>query len=255
MPTLHETLESMTESLLHQSDDAEKFVNNGPFTAQQYIQLHRNNIFVSLTEALLAIYPVASKLVGEDFFRTACRHFIPDHLPTAAPLHEFGNTFPEFLKNYRPADSLPYLADVAQLEWYWHESFHAAAAEAFNASILSEIPLQDHGRLRFRLHPAVRLFHSRYPVYRIWQTNQEGYDGDDSIELDQGKSHVLIVRPKLSVLVQTISRSEWEFTSALQSGHCLDGAYELASRVDPEFDLAAVLQNLVADHTLVHAEI
>lgn len=253
MPTLHDTLSAMTASLLHGETGAGSLVEDGTFSADQQLRVHRNNIFAGLDEALVAIYPVVQKLVGEDFFRTACRHFIPAQPPRAAPLHDFGKGFAAFLESYEAAQALAYLPDVARLEWEWHRSFHAADAGAFNASILTEVAVVDHGQLHFSLHPAARLLHSKYPVYRIWEVNQDEYTGDTAVDLDQGDSFVAVVRPRLDVRVQSLPGAEWRFLASLRDGLNLDEAYRYASRIDPGFDLAEVLQRRVTDRTLIRA--
>jgi len=255
MPTLHDTLAAMSTSLLLRQPDAEVLVSDGVFSAAQHLQVHRNNIFAGLIEALVAIYPVTAKLVGEQFFETACRHFIPVHPPQAAPLHGFGEAFATFLESYEPASSLPYLPDVARLEWAWHNAFHAGDAGAFNVSILTEIPVEEHGKLRFALHPAVRLVYSPYPVHRIFEVNQDHFTGDAAVDLDQGEAFVAVVRPHLVVRAQALPQAEWRFLQSLQQGQFLDDSLRQALAVDASFNLAEVLQRRVADRTLVSAYI
>ena len=255
MKTLRKTLQDLSGALLYRNEGAADLIEAGTFTAEQHLQIHRNNIYISLTEALSAIYPVVLRLVGEDFFRVACRDYIPEHAPRAAPLHAFGDEFAAFLTRYDPARPLTYIADVARLEWAWHESFHASGAQPFNTSILSQVPIDDHGNLKFKLHPAVRLLKSDYPVCRIWQTNQEDFVGDGGVSLDEGFSYIMIARPEMKVMVIELSQAEFEFLHALEQGLCLDEAFRCANILLPDFDLAVVLRNRVADRTLVDASL
>jgi hypothetical protein len=255
MPTLHNALRAMQSSLLKRSDNAETLIADSAFAATDRLQLYRNNLVISLTEALAAVYPVVQRLVGDDFFRIACRDYIPQFPPRQAPLHEFGKDLPGFIRTYEPAASLPYLADVAALEWAWHRAYHAADADKLDVMSLQQVPERQQGELRFTLHPAVQLVKSDYPVHRIWQVNQEGFNGEDEVSLDEGGVCIAVLRPQLEVLVQAVPCAEWEFLSALDAGCTLDQAVDAAGRVDQVFDLATVLRSRVEDNTLVNTSI
>ncbi|MEK7711434.1 MAG: DNA-binding domain-containing protein, partial [Pseudomonadota bacterium] len=105
-------------------------VRAGRFPAAQHLQVYRNNVVESLTGALCAVYPVVEKLVGDGFFRYAVHEYLRAHRPRSGNLHDFGDAFASFLSGFAPAAELPYLPDVARLEWAWHQAFHAADAPA-----------------------------------------------------------------------------------------------------------------------------
>ena len=251
MPTLHNTLRAIRASLLDRDNSAEELISDSVFAPAQRLQLYRNNLVIGLTEALEAVFPVVRRLVGEDFFRITCREFIPAQPPRQAVLHEFGKAFPDFIRTFEPASSLPYLAEVAELEWAWHEAYHAADADQLDATPLRQVPLDQQAGLRFALHPAVRLLKSEFPVHRIWQVNQEEYGEDEVVNLDEGRVCVAVVRPRLEVFIQAIPEAEWEFLSLLANRFSLDDAFKAALGIDPRFNLAAVLQARLADKTII----
>jgi len=251
MPTLHSTLQAMQSSLLYRDKAAEDLVGDSAFEPAQRLQLYRNNLVIGLTDALAAVFPVLKQLVGEDFFRVTCRDFIPAFPPRQAALHEFGEAFPDFIRSFEPASSLPYLADVAELEWAWREAYHAADADQLDAMQLQQVSPEQQAELRFVLHPAARLLKSEYPVHRIWQVNQEGYGDYDIVNLDEGGAYILVVRPRLEVFIQTIAEAEWAFLSSLGNGNSLDDSLKTALSIDSRFNPGAVLQSRIADKTIV----
>jgi len=85
--------------------------------AERRIQVYRNNSLITLGEALKATFPVVCRLVDERFFDYAARSFIRAHPPRQPRLAEYGDGFADFIGGFAPAQSLPYLADVARLEW------------------------------------------------------------------------------------------------------------------------------------------
>lgn len=86
-------------------------------TPESRLKVYRNNTFSNLRAALADVYPVILRLVGEDFFKHAATHFIRAHPSTSGDLNDYGGGFGEFLAAFPPAAELPYLCDVARLEW------------------------------------------------------------------------------------------------------------------------------------------
>ncbi|MEQ1519080.1 MAG: DNA-binding domain-containing protein [Usitatibacteraceae bacterium] len=202
----------------------------------------------NLRGALKDIYPVTLAIVGESFFLRAADEFIRETPSRAGDLNRFGREWAAFLGAYPHAQELPYLADVARLEWAWHEAFHAADAAAFDLARLGEIPPENHGSLRFSLHPAVRFVDSKFPILRIREVNQPGYAGELAVNWDV-RAESLIVRRDIddgmSVQVERIGATESLFLQALQRGETLESAADVAFAADPAFDLQARLLEAV----------
>jgi hypothetical protein len=252
MPSLREMQQDFAASLVSgRGAQAAAHVVAGAFPAAQRLRIYRNNVLTSLTNALGDVYPVVARLVGEGFFRHAAHAYIGRHPSRSGNLHEFGAAFPEFLRGFAPARRLPYLGDVARLEWAWHESFHAPEHPPLDLARLAAVPDSEHENLRFTLHSAARLVASPYPMLRIWEVNQDGYAGESEVSLDAGGEQVLVARPELEVMVHRLAAGEFAFLRALSERQTLGGAYSAAVAVEADFDLARCLQRHIADATLV----
>ena len=142
----------------------------GLIRAQRF-SVHRNNLHASLIDALRALYPVIERLVGEDFFVAAAGLFAAAHPPRTPVLIEYGEGFAAFLEDFEPARGLPYLADVARLEWLRHAAYHAADQVPLTAASLAGVPPERAGGLTFAFHPSAGLIASPYPIVGIWETN------------------------------------------------------------------------------------
>src|SRR5438477_5511338 len=140
---------------------------------EQRLNIYRNNIFATLTETLQTIYPSILQLVGENFFVAAAHQYIQDNPSTSGDLHHFGQTFSSFLAQFSPAKKLPYLSEVAELEWGYHCVYHAEGSEPLNIQRLSTLPEEHYATAQFRLRPTCRLFAFQYPVFHIWKICQE----------------------------------------------------------------------------------
>lgn len=93
--------------------------------ATRRFAVYRNNVAVSLVDALAAIYPTLQNLVGEEFFRAMAHAYVLHNLPTSPLLFTYGANFPAFIETFAPASALPFLPDVARVERAWLDAFHA----------------------------------------------------------------------------------------------------------------------------------
>jgi hypothetical protein len=197
--------------------------------------------------------------VGEEFFQHAADQFIRDTPSISGDLNQFGREWPVFLTSYPYAEELPYLADVARLEWAWHECFHAADAPMFDIRRLAAIDAADHGALIFTLHPALRLLSSDYPVMHIWRINQSGYVGEMIVDWDQAGEHLLVRRDTgadgaIGVVIESLSPGGWRFLSALQDHCALENAAADALAIDENFDLQNFLVTSVQSGVISDVE-
>jgi hypothetical protein len=221
-----------------------------PPGAGQRLQVYRNNLFESLTAALQAVYPVLERLVGAGFFRRLAREYIGVHPSRSGNLHDFGAHLADFLAEDEPAAALPYLSDVAALEWARHEVYHAADAAPPELARLAEVPPEAQPRLRLLWQPALRLVASRFPVLDIWRANQDGADESEVVSLDAGGVDLLVARDDagdFAIEFQPLAPAHYRWLEAsLLRSATLAEATQAALALDPAFDLAGVLREHVA---------
>lgn len=207
------------------------------------IGVHRNNVHASLVATLGARFPVVRRLVGEDFFEAAAVLFIRRHPPSSPVLAEYGAGFATFLAGFAPAASLPYLPDVAQLEWVCATAYHAADGEPIDIGQLASVPAERLGATGLRLHPAMDTVASPWPIVSIWTTNT--HDAETRrIGADARDETALVTRPRLDVRVRTLPPGGAAFVDALGKGRPLGTAAATATECATEFDLATTLAAL-----------
>lgn len=213
----------------------------GEADAQRFA-VYRNNVVVSLTKALSQRFPVTARLVGEEFFRMTARAFIEVEKPSSPLIFAYGEGFPDFVETFRPADPVPYLADVARIERAWTNAYHAADAIPLGVADLAGIDADLLPGLRFVRHPAATLIHSPYPAGSIWAAHQ----GEALAQLTHdGCETVLVVRPDMEVAVHIVPEQDAGFAAALLAGGMLGAAAEAASKADARFDFGQAVVGLV----------
>jgi hypothetical protein len=207
--------------------------------------VHRNTVVVGLIDTLQARYPAVLRLVGEEFFRATARLYVAEDAPRSPALFEYGGGFPDFLARFEPARQLPYLADVARLEWLRHLAYHAADAEPMPAAALAEVPPVRVGDIVLSVHPSAAILASDYPVLSIWETNVMD-DEVRPIGPDLPGEAVLIARPALEVLVMRLGPGAVGFLDEIAAGGTLAAAAARGEIASPDFDLSQALGALLA---------
>jgi len=224
--------------------------------AQRRLQIYRNNLFENRIAALTAVYPVVARLVGPDFFRCAARAYVQIFPFRSGDLHAFGDRWSEFLSEYVPAAGLPYLADVAALEWAYHHAYHQEQLPALDPARLAQVPAAEQAELRLKIQPSASIVRSPYPVMRIWQANQpQTFDQASMISLDEGGVNVLVVQQDLEIEFRLLDAAESRWLCALGDGASLGGATAQALECDGAFDLTAALARHLANGLFVEASV
>ncbi|MCW8906696.1 MAG: putative DNA-binding domain-containing protein [Sedimenticola sp.] len=223
-----------------------ELVNDG--LAEKRFNIYRNNFIVLNGDALADMYPVIRQLVGEQAFRLLATRYVREHPPAERTLLLYGEAFANFLGGIPELAALPYLADVARLEYAWTDAYHAEDAAPLTQHQVAAILPDAFGRVRLVPHPALHCIRSPYPLLRIWESNQPGAP-EQRISLDEGSCNVLVTRPGVEVQLQGISDAEATLLQGLQDGATVEGAVAETLQVDPEFDLAAYLGRHLFDGT------
>jgi len=133
-------------------------------------EIYRNNYRQGLARALTQSFPTVEQLVGPDFFAAMALAYVEATPPTSRYLRDYGGTFSDFVRAFAPAAAVPYLADVAELEYGLVQAFYAADDADDPPSDLATIGLES--RLKWRT--STRVVRSAYPIVSIWRAHKSG---------------------------------------------------------------------------------
>ncbi|MGY4304637.1 hypothetical protein ACVIJ6_001880 [Bradyrhizobium sp. USDA 4369] len=211
--------------------------------AHRRFNVYRNNVMVSLIEALAATFPAVQRITGVDFFRAMARAHIRETPPTSPLLFAYGRDFPAFIARYEHAAAMPFLIDVARIERAWLDAYHAADAAPLDAAALAQIPPERLADVRFSAHPATAIVCSDFAAVTIFAANRSDAPVpriDGSVPEDG-----LITRPELDIVVRQLPPGGAAFAGRLIGGRTLGAAAEAAFDAAPDFDLATNLAGLL----------
>lgn len=206
--------------------------------------VYRNNVAVSLTDAMETGFPCLFRLLGAENFRPLARMFIDRTLPATPLMMHYGAGFAAFLAEFEALRRYPYLPDVARLELALRDSYHAADAVPLDAARLAAADLD---ALRLSFAPAVRLIPSDWPLHAIWFHNMADGPAPDPVA---GPEHVLITRPAFDPVPHPLSPAEGRFIASLLTDAPLGVAFQTAQLLDPDFDPTRALTLLVTEAAL-----
>lgn len=210
--------------------------------AEKRYNVYRNNVTVSLIEALASIFPAVQRITGPDFFRAMARFHIRETPPTSPLLFEYGRDFPAFIDRYDYAREMPWLGDVARVERAWLDAYHAADAPVLRSQELASIPPDRLGDLTFKPHPTMRVISSEHPAVTIFAVNRNPQPVG---RVEDVPEDGLVTRIEDEVVVRRLERGGAVFLARLVDGGTLEAAAAAALDANAGFDLPAMIAGMI----------
>ena len=208
------------------------------------LRIHRHHVVRSLGTALAATFPTVQALVGDEFFHGMARSFVAGNLPKQPVLSEYGGSFPHFVESYVPAGGLPYLADIARLDWALNVAFHSPAKPRLTGVDLASIPVEQLPAKSVSLAPGAAVLRSIYPIDRIW-TAAQPHASSETVDLESGGVRLLVLRRPDDAGFVSLGEGEANFLEALAAGRTLEQAADLALAAEAVFDLSPTFARLL----------
>lgn len=215
--------------------------------AGRRFDVYRNNVVLSLREALRIGFPVVTRLIGAQNMDGVAGLFLRAHPPSTPLMMRYGADFPAFLAGTTQLAHLGYLPDIARLELAIRRSYHARDAEPIAPARLADTPAETLMRATITLAPAVQLVRSDWPIHDIWRYNTD----KNAPKPRLGAQDVLVTRPDFDPLPQLLPPGGGRWIASLMNGQSIASAYDAVLADAPDFDLTALLSVLLQGKALV----
>ncbi|WP_293573457.1 DNA-binding domain-containing protein [Phaeobacter sp.] len=209
--------------------------------AGRRFSVYRNNIAVSLTEAMHSGFPLIAKLLGAQNMDGLAGVFLRAHPPTSPLMMHYGEEFPAFLASLDQLKHLGYLADAARLDLAQRRAYHAADATAVDPAHLGSLAPEQLMATSLQLAPALQVLRSPWPLFDIWRFNTQ----PDAPKPRHEAQDVLITRPEFDPVIQHLPAGGADWIDAIRDGHTLESALAQVHETHPEFDLSHTLALLL----------
>jgi hypothetical protein len=171
-------------------------------------------------EALEDCYPAIAHILGAQRFAA-----LAQRLAEAVPLRSYnlndaGAALPRFLLSDPAAAHLPFLPDLARLEWHVARAFHARGLAPFDPAPLASWNLAQWEGAVVRFQPWVAVLRSEWPIRALWECRETPIDEID-LDLRDRPDCVLIHRIEESVVCESLAAAEADALGALLAGETL----------------------------------
>ena len=210
--------------------------------AGRRFDVYRNNVAVSLTEALETAFPVVAKLVGAQNFKLLAGAFLRAHPPSSPLMMFYGEAMPEFLATFAPTSTIGYLPDIARLELALRQSYHAADATAVDPDEMATLSPEDLMASKVELAPSLLVVSSEWPIHAIWTYNMT----PDAPKPTMGAEDIAVFRVDYDPEPVLLPKGAASFLIALQGGVTFADALDAASETTDTFDLTSILALLLS---------
>lgn len=212
-------------------------------TVQPGFAVYRNTVMKGLIDTLEANFPAILALVGEEWFRAAAAEFARQQPPDSPIMALYGASFASFLADFKPAVDMPYLGEVAALDWLWVRSATAPSSEALTMADIAGIAEDDLAGRTVKLHPALQVHWSKTTAPTIW-LDARGIEPRDELGFTAAEEGILITRSAKAVAATRLSLGGQRLIDRLSKGATLGWALAEASRSEPGLDLGGFVGTL-----------
>jgi len=203
------------------------------------LRAYRANAQAVAERSLAAAYPVLARLVGDEAMAALARDLWRIDKPVKGDLAWFGAGLAEWLAGIEAFAELPYLPDVARLEWIVHRA--QMAADPSDAPPDLQPLAGDPDALRVRFTPGSAAIASAWPVLRLWRAHQTNEDAEPDLAevraaLAAREGDIAwIWRRGLRVDVAALSAGEHELHRRLLTGEALGPVLSATLGEHPDF--------------------
>ena len=232
-----------------QSTAVLRFLAGEEGLVERRLAIYRANVAANAAKALSAAYPVLHRVVGEECFAglaQAYRHEVPS---SSGDLSEYGGAFAGFLDRCQRVQSLPYLPELARLEWQVHRAYGAADAQSWDPVGIRMVAPERQHAVRFKFAAGTSVVESLYPLVRIWTIHQPGFQGEFEVDWSVAE-RALVARDGLHVTVTAAGAGDAAFIVATLNGARLGDAAAAALDAEAAFDLSAFLSHAITSNRI-----
>jgi hypothetical protein len=177
-------------------------------------------------EVLAETFPAVAHVIGPQALTDLTQRYLASVPLRSGNLNHAGAEVSAFLRDDPLTASLPFLADLAELEWSVARAFHAREDPPFDPTPLAEWSLEDWDHAVLRFQPSVSVVASDWPIREIWERRETPIEKID-IALQNRPDRVLVRRAGFDVACESLPAAEARALAALLAGQTLGQVAEL----------------------------
>lgn len=232
---LSETQSLFKKNILNAQNDPtafNEFKPAGKLSLEQAFNLYHSIYEARLTEVLMSHFPAVRWVLGKDLFNKICHKYVETQPSVTYNLHSYGNTFPEFLKEDHDSKAIPFLYDLARLEWTLKEVQDRPSPSPLPGKHIEELLHSEDFKVQFI--DAMEIFESPYAVYDIWDQRMSSAYQFEDINWNRSES-LLVYKDQKKLCLIRIDALEAEVLKELKEGSSVSSALaDFSSLLSPD---------------------
>jgi hypothetical protein len=189
-------------------------------TVESRWHIYTSGYLARIVEALENDYQAVKRVLGPAPFEALVHRYVTAHPPRSFDLRYAGEHLVSFLEGDPLTEKLPFLPDLARLEWLLAEAFVADDPEALQWSDLQTMDPEAVSSLPLILNPGTAVIRSAWPLIDIWKLKDKS-DEEVSLDVEGRPSLVLVFRKKLQALCRKLDEEDARFIEAAAEGTSL----------------------------------
>ena len=191
-------------------------------------QIYQNAYVTRIAEALQADFKVLNRAMGADVFASLAARYLLEYPSSYFNISDVGKNLGMYLKTTEFETEVPFLSDLAELEWALIESFWAESRDPISALTFSGLTESEVAQKPLILHPSVHVLSLKHAVHSIFSR----FDEEDAVFFDPPKeepTYLLIYRVGPRSRFEPITANDFHVLSLLKDRHSLD---ELSNQLE-----------------------
>ncbi len=184
------------------------------------LAVYGDGYLVRIREALAEVFEAVRHLLGSTEFAVLAADYARQHPSTEYNLSLAGRHLPEYLADSAHGRRLPFLSDLARLEWAVSQAFHAFDQPPLDPARLASLPLDAWERARLALQPSVAVVSSSWPIVDLWEARTVPRE-QIGIDLIDRPQQALITRHGEHVRCERIDPAPAQLLTGLLAGRAL----------------------------------
>ncbi len=176
---------------------------------------------IRFREGLSETYEAVHRVIGEARFAELAKAYAAQYPSRNPNLSFVGEHLPQFIGTLPLAKELPFIADLAKLEWLVSEAFHAFEKPAVGAHELSKISPEKLTQAVFIFQPSVAVVSSDWPVLDIWNLRKKPKE-EINLEINGRAQRVMVYRRGFKVECRLLTEWQLEMLEGLLQGLSLE---------------------------------
>lgn len=214
------------------------------------LEIYRRHFREALVRHIAGRFPTVEWLLGSTRMRPLAEQFVRAAPPTAPCMAEYGAGFIDALKWDPTTGDVPYIGDVAELDWLLGGVSVAVSKPVLPIAALAAYPADRLPDCGLRLQPGTRYLKSGWPVDDLVRVRL-GDQLPDRMSFVPQKVALELSGARGQFRITRLDEPVMKFRAALAVGKTLGDAVDAGIAADAEFDFSLALATIFAEGLVI----